>query len=201
MVCMPIRWIPGRGMYANAFLAGAVLVDAGVTPMAVEPYRDEVEVIVLTHGHYDHTAYLREIAHMCRAEVVVHEEDAAALIEDQRSLSLHFGARAPGVVPDRFIADGDEIGGFRVLHTPGHTPGSCCLYDERTGDLISGDTVFADGCFGRYDFVGGSREALTRSLDRLAGLEVRGLYPGHGFPAEDGGDREIRAAADLIRRL
>jgi hydroxyacylglutathione hydrolase len=188
-------------MFANAFLAGAVLVDAGVPPTAVEPYRDDIELIVLTHGHYDHTAHVREIAGMCRAPVAIHEEDALALVEDHRSLSVHFGARSPGIVPDRLLREGDEVGGYRVLHTPGHTPGSCCLYDEATGDLIAGDTVFSDGCFGRYDFVGGSREALTRSLDRLAALEVRGLYPGHGFPEEEGGSRHVRAAASLIRRL
>ncbi|MEN6343562.1 MAG: MBL fold metallo-hydrolase [Methanospirillum sp.] len=188
-------------MYANAYLAGAVLVDAGVAPSAVEPYRDEVEVIVLTHGHYDHTAHLREIAHMCDARIAIHEDDAPALLEEDLSLSLHFGAHPPGIVPDRVLREGDEVGEFRVIHTPGHTPGSCCLYDPVGGDLISGDTVFADGCFGRYDFVGGSREALTRSLDRLAELEVHGLYPGHGFPEEAGGSRQVRAAAALIRRF
>ena len=201
MVCMPIRWIPGRGMFANAYLAGGVLVDAGVLPMAVEPFRDEVETIMLTHGHFDHTAHVREIARMCDAEVAIHVEDAPALADDHRSLSLHFGARSPGIAADRLLRDGDEVGGYRVLHTPGHTPGSCCLLDEATGDLLAGDTVFTDGCFGRYDFAGGSREALTASLDRLAGLEIRGLYPGHGFPAEEGGARHVRAAADLIRRL
>ncbi|NLX48881.1 MAG: MBL fold metallo-hydrolase [Methanospirillum sp.] len=198
---MPIRWIPGRGVFANAYVAGSVLVDAGVTPMAVEPYRDEIEVIVLTHGHYDHTAHVRECAVLCDAEVAIHAEDAGTLADDHRSLSLHFGARSPGIVPDLLLGDGDEIGGLRVLHTPGHTPGSCCLLDEGTADLLAGDTVFSDGCFGRYDFAGGSREALTRSLDRLAALEVRGLYPGHGFPAEEGGSRHVRAAAALIRRL
>ena len=188
-------------MFANAYLAGSVLVDAGVPPTAVEPYKDEVEVIVLTHGHYDHTAHVREIARMCGAEIAIHADDVSALVEDSRSLAFHFGARPPGIVPDRVLREGDEVGGLRVLHTPGHTPGSCCLYDETTGDLVSGDTVFSDGCFGRYDFVGGSREALTRSLDRLAALEVRGLYPGHGFPEEEGGSREVRAAAELIRRL
>lgn len=188
-------------MFANAYLAGSVLVDAGVPPMAVEPYRDDVEVIVLTHGHYDHTAHVSEIAHMCGAEVAIHADDVPALVEDGRSLSLHFGAPSPGIVPDRVLREGDVIGGYQVLHTPGHTPGSCCLYDEATGDLISGDTVFSDGCFGRYDFVGGSREALTLSLDRLAALDVRGLYPGHGFPEEEGGSRHVRAAASLIRRL
>ena len=188
-------------MFANAYLAGSVLVDAGVPPTAVEPYRDEVEVIVLTHGHYDHTAHVSEIAGMCGAEIAIHADDVAALVEESRSLALHFGAHPPGIVPDRVLREGDEIGGYRVLHTPGHTPGSCCLYDEATGDLISGDTVFSDGCFGRYDFLGGSREALSRSLDRLAALEVRGLYPGHGFPEEGDGSRQVRAAAGLIRRL
>jgi len=188
-------------MFANAYLAGRMLVDAGVLPMDVEPYRDEIELIVLTHGHFDHTAHVKEIAHMCGAAVAIHEADAPALVEDTWSLSSHFGARSPGIAPDRLLRDGDEVGGFRVVHTPGHTPGSCCLYDEATGDLISGDTVFSDGCFGRYDFIGGSREALTGSLDRLAALEVRGLFPGHGFPEEDGGSRQVRGAADLIRRL
>lgn len=188
-------------MFANAYLAGSVLVDAGVPPTAVEPYKDEVEVIVLTHGHYDHTAHVREIARMCEAQVAIHADDVSALVEDSRSLASHFGARPPGIVPDRVLREGDEVGGLRILHTPGHTPGSCCLYDETTGDLVSGDTVFSDGCFGRYDFVGGSREALTRSLDRLAALEVRALHPGHGFPEEEGGGREVRAAAELIRRL
>ena len=198
---MPIRWIPGHGMYANAYIAGSLLVDAGVSPTAVEPYRDEIELIVLTHGHHDHTAYVRELAHLCDARVAIHEEDAPALVDDHRSLSLHFGARPPGIIPDLLLRDGDDVGEFRVLHTPGHTPGSCCLYDPVSCDLVSGDTVFSDGCFGRYDFLGGSREALARSLDRLGELEVRGLYPGHGFPAEEGGTGHIRAAASLIRRL
>ena len=106
---MPIRWIPGRGIFANAFIAGSVLVDAGVLPMAVEPYRDEIAVIVLTHGHYDHTAHVREIAHMCSARVAVHEADAPALLDEMYSLSSHFGAHPPGILPDLLIRDGDLV--------------------------------------------------------------------------------------------
>jgi glyoxylase-like metal-dependent hydrolase (beta-lactamase superfamily II) len=65
--------------------------------------------------------------------------------------------------------------------------------------LISGDTVFSDGCFGRYDFPGGSRMDLARSIDRLSLLEVEGLFPGHGEPVEQGGSRHITAAHKLIK--
>ncbi len=97
------------------------------------------------------------------------------------------------------LGEGDIIGELTVLHTPGHTPGSICLFSEREGVLISGDTVFSDGCFGRYDFPGGSRMELSRSLDRLSLLEVAGLYPGHGEPVEQGGSRHITAAQELMK--
>jgi glyoxylase-like metal-dependent hydrolase (beta-lactamase superfamily II) len=86
-----------------------------------------------------------------------------------------------------------------VLHTPGHTQGSICLFAEKDRALISGDTVFTDGAFGRYDFPGSSKEMLARSLDRISLLDVEGLYPGHGEPVDAGGNRHIRAAVQLMR--
>jgi glyoxylase-like metal-dependent hydrolase (beta-lactamase superfamily II) len=82
--------------------------------------------------------------------------------------------------PSRLIADGDRIGPFTVMHTPGHTPGSLCLYDEAEGFLFSGDTLFSRGV-GRTDLIGGDGEALARSLDRLLALPDRvRVFPGHG---------------------
>lgn len=196
---MPVQWIPGGDVLANSYIYGSILVDAGVMPMAVAPYKDAIDTIVLTHCHFDHTAHIREIAHMCKAKVAIHRDDANGLVEDTWSLSMHFGARSPGIAPDIVLADGDTIGGLRVLHTPGHTRGSCCLFSEQDKVLISGDTVFADGCFGRYDFPGGSRTALAASLDRLAVLDIEGLYPGHGDPVERGGKRHIAAARELMK--
>ena len=136
---------------------------------------------------------------MCNAKVAIHAADALGLIEDARSLSLNFGARSPGLVPDLRLQDGNTIGDFAVIHTPGHTPGCICLWSKKDRVLISGDTVFADGYFGRYDFPGGSRTELARSLERLAGLDVGGLYAGHGEPAEEGGSRCIAAALGLMK--
>jgi len=199
LVCMQVRWIPEQGALANSYIYGSVLVDAGLYPMAIQPYRDEIDTIVLTHCHFDHTGHVKEIAHMCRAKIAIHRDDAGGLIDDAKNLSINFGSRSPGIVPDIVLSDGDTIGGLTVLHTPGHTPGSICLWLEADKVLISGDTVFTDGAFGRYDFPGGSRQALEQSLDRLVPLDVEGLYPGHGEPVDCGGKRHIAAAQRLMK--
>lgn len=196
---MKVRWIPGESVFANSYIFGTILVDAGVMPMAVAPYKDSIDTILLTHCHFDHIARVREIAHMCRAKVGIHSNDARGLVEETHSLSMHFGARSPGIVPDIVLSEGDTIGDLTVIHTPGHTPGSICLFSEKDKVLIAGDTVFADGYFGRYDFPGGSRTELARSLERLSVLEVEGLYAGHGEPVDEGGSRCIAAALGLMK--
>ena len=197
---MPVRWITSGATYANSFVYGNILIDAGVLPMVVEPYAVEIDTIVLTHAHYDHIAHVREITRLCGdATVCIHEADAPGLIDDTRSLAMHFGARSPGIVPDIVLADGDRVGSLRVIHTPGHTPGGICLYDEGEKLLFSGDTVFTGGSFGRYDFPGGDRTALAASIERLSALDVEGLYPGHGEPVLRGGRRHIAAAQEALR--
>jgi len=196
---MQVTWIPEHSAFANSYIFGKILVDAGLPPMAIRPYKDDIETIVLTHCHFDHTARIKEISFMCKAKVAIHSQDAGGLVDDAQSLSMNFGARSPGIAPDIILGEGDMIGDLRVLHTPGHTPGSICLFSERDRVLISGDTVFSDGCFGRYDFPGGSRIELAQSLERLSLLDVEGLYPGHGEPVTTGGHRHIAAALGLMK--
>lgn len=196
---MPVRWISGGGYLGNSYISGNVLIDAAVRPDVVAPYRDEIDVIALTHCHYDHIAYAKEIAYLCNATICIHDLDAAGLQDDSINLSSHFGARSPGIVPDRLLQEGDMVKHLRILHTPGHTPGSICLYDEDEASLISGDTVFCGGGFGRFDFFGGSRTQLAHSLERLASMDIEGLYPGHGTPVETGGARHIASARELMR--
>lgn len=196
---MPVQWIPGDPVFANSYLVGDVLIDAGVTPLAVSKYRDTIRKILLTHCHFDHTAHIKEIALMCKAEVYIHQDDASGLVEDAQSLSMHFGSHSPGIVADTLLKDGDHIDDLLIIHTPGHTPGSICILDETSGDLISGDTVFTDGGFGRFDFPGGRLDDLIRSIERLSQLDIRGLYPGHGEPSRQGGARHVAAARELVR--
>lgn len=197
---MQVRWIASGSIYANSFVYGNTLIDAGVLPMAVEPYAEAIETIVITHAHYDHIAHVKEIARLCNdAAVCIHEADADGLVDDSRSLSMHFGARSPGIAPDVVLHDGDRIGDLLVIHTPGHTPGGICLYDAEARVLFSGDTVFTGGSFGRYDFPGGDRTVLAASIERLTTLDVEGLYPGHGEPVLHDGARHIAAAREALR--
>lgn len=196
---MPVRWIASDTVYANSFVYENVLIDAGVLPMAVEPYAAAIDTIVITHTHYDHIARLRDRAalrgcsHLC-------PRGGRARPHRRRPepLDALWGPFA-GIAPDVLLHDGDRVGDLRVVHTPGHTPGGICLYSEAERLLFSGDTVFTGGSFGRYDFPGGDRTALAASIERLAALEVEGLYPGHGEPVLRGGGRHIAAAREALR--
>lgn len=84
---------------------------------------------------------------------------------------------------DTYFRDKDDLGfgDFKVLHTPGHTQGSCCFYSQEEKIMFSGDTLFACGGIGRTDLPGGSYEKLMQSLDKLAGYpDGITIYPGHG---------------------
>jgi glyoxylase-like metal-dependent hydrolase (beta-lactamase superfamily II) len=195
---MPVQWLPGTSSIGNAYICGDVLIDAGILPMVMVPYRATIRTIVLTHCHYDHTAHVQEIADLCGAEIAIHRSDAAALVDDMQSVALLFGERAPHTRPQRLLSGGEEIGRLQVIHTPGHTPGSICLYEEEEGILFSGDTVFTEGSFGRYDLPGGDLEDLKKSVKILADLTVEALYPGHGFPVLRDGGRHIAAAQRVL---
>jgi len=117
------------------------------------------------------------------AKVMVHEDDAQALAGAGEHLPALLGRTVAVKSADRLLSDGSivEIGGLQLetLHTPGHTPGSCCFLCE--GVLFSGDTLFA-GSVGRTDLPGGSRASLITSIaKRLMPLpDNTRVLPGHG---------------------
>ncbi|MBC7246602.1 MAG: MBL fold metallo-hydrolase [Actinobacteria bacterium] len=140
--------------------------------------------ILCTHGHPDHVAGAGPLSEEVGAPVYIHELDAGALTAARsRFVGLAVGAfpRRPREV--RHIADGDviEVGGvaLRVLHTPGHTPGSVSFYTP--GYLFCGDLIF-QGSIGRTDLRGGSLQALLESVrEKVWDLpEDTLIMPGHG---------------------
>ena len=141
---------------------------------------------MLTHGHFDHLGAATALLEATGAPLLVHSWDAAAVTSSAANGGMVFGFDSVAPPADRVLEDGDvvEAGALRleVMHTPGHTPGSICLFADVPGGphLFSGDTLFA-GSVGRTDFPGGDARAMRASIGRLALLPPATLvHPGHG---------------------
>ncbi len=150
---------------------------------AVDTWGFDIKIIVLTHGHIDHISALKDMKEATGAALAVHASDAKA-IHQRSPMSVFFthSLSAPPS-PDKLVKDGDSIDigdlHFQVIHTPGHSPGSICLYGH--GVLFSGDTLFNFG-IGRTDLPGGSYNQLMNAIKtKLMALPDDTIVcPGHG---------------------
>ena len=143
-----------------------------------------VKYIVLSHGHYDHVSYIEEYkAAFPEAVTVCHGEESKVLTDPEANVSYLFGdtnAYADCAVKvyegDVLVLCGEDNEDntdkmtFKIMHTPGHTPGCICLYNEEEKLMITGDTLFAGG-YGRTDFKYGSGAELMNSLRRLLSMD------------------------------
>ena len=125
--------------------------------------------VYLTHGHHDHILAAKDVREKYGIPIIAHEEEKKVLEEARYNMSAFYGV--PFVLtPDILVKDGDELdyAGFscKVLHTPGHTWGSCCYYFPEEKLLISGDTLFQFS-FGRTDFETSSHPDMVKSIHRL----------------------------------
>ncbi len=189
---------------SNCYLVGAesnkegIIIDPGAEAdeilQKVEDLGLEVKFIVLTHAHFDHVGALKETREATGARVAIHADDAGGL-QAKRPVNPLFGFAFPSPpAPDQLLKDGDslDIGDlrFRVLHTPGHTPGGICLLGE--GVVFSGDTLF-NLSIGRTDMPGGSYAQLLNGIHtKLMVLpESTIVYPGHGPQSTIGNERRM----------
>ena len=176
-------WIVDAGFYPDELLA--YVGEAGLT----------VEKVVLTHAHVDHIAGLSLVREAYPdVPIMIHEAEQAFLTTPELNLSV--------ALPDPVIAPtatdvfrhGDTLtlGGidFNIRHTPGHSPGGVCLYQQENSVALVGDTLFA-GSIGRYDFPTSDGQALLRGIrEQLLTLpdKVR-VLPGHGPETTIGRER------------
>ena len=188
---------------SNIYLLGDTVIDAGTgfnfTKLktyfaALKLNLEKIKHIINTHGHFDH---IGGNGYFYEADVAIHEADAHIIesADVKASYADFFDGKLHPHPVQRKLSDGDvvEANGLKlmVLHTPGHTPGSICLYSPDRGILFSGDTIFSDGV-GRTDMPGGDDEALAESMEKLAQLKVIKMFPGHGDPIKEGADKIIR---------
>lgn len=186
-----IETITAGPLETNTYLISsgprALVVDPGYDAAKVVLARAEssdleIAAIVNTHGHWDHATDDARLMRATGAPLYIHDRDAEMVKSPTTSLSLPFTLEP--ATPSNLMRDGDVLNlgahQFRVIHTPGHTPGSICLIVESERVLITGDTLF-EGTYGRYDLPGGDAEALYESLRRLRNLDADyRVYPGHG---------------------
>ena len=192
------------GMFAsNCYVVGdestkeGMIIDPGADASqilrAVEDLGLNIKVIALTHSHMDHVGALREVKEATGAEIAIYT-DEAEFLQKQPLRGIFNPFSQPLPPPDRLLKEGDtiDIGSlhFRVLHTPGHTPGGICLLEE--GIVLSGDTLFNFG-IGRADFPGASYDQEIDSIQsKLMTLPDNTVVcPGHGADITMGVERKV----------
>jgi hydroxyacylglutathione hydrolase len=168
--------------------------DGDLINKIIEKENLKIKFIVITHGHFDHVGGVEEVKKFTSAPVVLHSDD----LETLKSVPLQakiFGlvATAPPS-PDRLLNEGEILRtgsfNFKVIHTPGHSPGSISLYSPQGKILFTGDALFRRS-IGRTDLQGGDLELLISSIkNKLFPLpEDTEVYPGHEAPTTIGEEK------------
>lgn len=177
----------------NCFIIGskkdnkAIVIDAGGDHEEIlkllKKHNLTLQFLINTHAHFDHVGGVRPLQDLTGAQFLLHHEDIP-LLNHLNEQTAAFGLPSIAIpIIDKSLADNEEIcigeKTIRVIHTPGHSPGSICFLIDNT--VFVGDTLFA-GSIGRTDLYGGSYTKLINSIKtRLFTLEDHVIvYPGHG---------------------
>lgn len=178
----------GSNTYLIVSGTHALVVDPAVSVSAIANAAGEVgatpDGILLTHGHFDHMLSLDTLRKTFSIPAMIHVDDAYMLTDGKANAFYAFyGQERTFGAAEQTFSDGETLfvgdESFRVIHTPGHTQGSCCFICGNA--LITGDTLFADN-IGRCDLQGGDESQMKDSLLRLRELDpTLRIRPGHGI--------------------
>ena len=157
----------------------------------------DIDLVIVTHGHPDHMEAVKRFSGTS-TPIAIPAVEMAFIRNLPPQLAGTLGVE--GFEPDILLQEGDlNIGGIglQVIHTPGHSPGSICIYWPETKVLFTGDVVFNQGV-GRTDLPGGDGQKLKESINRISEIEADYLLAGHG-DIVTGRDR-VRANFEEIKR-
>ncbi len=187
---VPVLIDPGWAHHVQSLLRR--MSDDGVNP-------SKIKVILCTHGHPDH--FEGTLAFKNRSVRIAISRLEEKFIEQVGTETYKSrGLELPDYRVDFYVKDGDLILGkheLKIFLTPGHSPGSVCIYWPRYKVLISGDLVFM-GSVGRTDLPGGDGKQLLASIDKISQLPIEMIIPGHGPVIQ--GQQNVRRNFDLNRR-
>jgi hydroxyacylglutathione hydrolase len=177
----------------------AIIIDPGADADAIRHFLAEkklrVAAYLLTHGHVDHISALADMFDSSPAPIALHAADLKWAFEEVNEMPPFYGVpRRPAEIartPDDGMEYSDAGLTYKVISTPGHSPGSVCYYFESEDVLFTGDTLFA-GSVGRTDLPGGNTRALSASLRKLADRfpDKTVIYPGHGPSSNLGSEKQ-----------
>lgn len=200
-----VHWI--EGVTANTYLIlgdQTTLIDTG-TPGKQENILnylqnvlkgklEDIKTIVLTHHHMDHTGSLYELKKITNADVAAYKDDVDIISGEKPSsdpIYMRFVSRLMAtftsykfIKPDIGLQENDMVDNYRVIHTPGHTPGSIALYNSDNGVIFVGDTLIYNGnkVGGPPSFLINDLEALKKSVKKISDFNPRIMLSGHGKP-------------------
>ena len=184
-------WLNPTANNCNAYFINGkkrILIDPGhdqlfghvkdhLSRLSLSP--EDIDIVLVTHGHPDHIEGVKTFVGTSTLIAISRME-----MRFIKAVAPHYGEvlGVPNFEPDILLQEGDlKIGDltFQVIHTPGHSPGSICVYWPEKKVLFTGDVVFNQGV-GRTDVPGGNGEELKESIRKISRLEVDHLLPGHG---------------------
>ena len=174
---------------------------------------NDIKTIVVTHHHFDHIGCLGELKKATGAKVAAHKDDSNYIADIEKAeepliskifinlLKIIHRPKAVGV--DVLLEENDKIGGYRVIHTPGHTPGSICLYNENNYVIFVGDNLKNEG-----DKIGGPPGIFTlnmkqanESIKKLENLDIDVIFTGHGKPITSKAKDKIIEYIETFREI